>query len=537
MILLSRNDAFRWHEYLECYLKGYFYETDLNHRLIIEDLLNIGDIEGYKNYLNSLNGEFSMLRESEDFIVAAVDFNRSFPLYYKNKNNTLVISDSIKGILNLIKEPKVDDIAVRELRISGTTFGDRTLFEDIKTLGCGEMLFYDKSSGELIVEEYMEFDKEPFSTAPLSELVEEMNEVYTNAVANSLLPLKERTIVVPLTSGWWQRVLISKIKELGFKNVICYTYGGRNNPAVPEARKIAEYYGYPWYFIEYDAFEWFKWFTGKDYKKYRDYASQYVTVPNLGEYLAVKAMTERKIVPENAVFINVCFTGVLRGDLLPKIFLDESNLDEDNLNYEIMREIGSNIKWNRKDYQLMNEYIKDIFVRHRDKEEFKKKSIVWKFKYAYWKERVGKHLSNSRRIYEMYGYVWRNIQLEKNIIKFWSKVPNDMRYLTALQHEYDMIYNSELIEAVGIKPESMRRTLVPNIKDKFRARFPKYYRRIDFLNKSKALTNAYDEHPLLWYNIISRREFERFKESVSSITGVQSIKYLRDFFKENDHNF
>lgn len=37
MILLSRNDAFRWHEYLECYLKGYFYETDLNHRLIIED--------------------------------------------------------------------------------------------------------------------------------------------------------------------------------------------------------------------------------------------------------------------------------------------------------------------------------------------------------------------------------------------------------------------------------------------------------------------------------------------------------------------
>lgn len=136
----------------------------------------------------------------------------------------------------------------------------------------------------------------------------------------------------------------------------------------------------------------------------------------------------------------------------------------------------------------------------------------------------------------MFGYVWRNIQLEDHIIKFWSKVPNDMRYLTALQHEYDIIYNSELLEAVGIKPESKRRTLVPNLEDRFRGRFPKYYRKLDFTRRSRALENAYDEHPLLWYNIISRREFQRFKESVSNIIGVQSIKYLRDFLKENDHH-
>ncbi|MDO5718728.1 MAG: hypothetical protein Q4P34_07075 [Tissierellia bacterium] len=531
MILLSKNDAFRWHEKLDCYLKGYFYQTDLNHEKIIDELLKIEDQDGFAKYLKSLNGEFSMLRETDDFIIAAVDFTRSFPIFYTTGDSPIV-SDTPEGILRIVKEPQVDELAVREIRISGTTFGNRTLFKDIKTLGCGEMLFFDKQKGELRIREYMDFDREPFSQDSVSELLDEMNQIYSNAVKKSLLPLKDRTVVVPLTSEWWPRILVDKIKELGLKNVICYSYGGRNNPDCQKAREIAEYYGYPWYYVEYEAFEWFKWFTGKDYQRYKKYSSQYVSVPNISEYLAVKSLTEKRIVPEDSVFINVCFTGVLRGDLLPKIFLDDKNIKDDVLAYEIMREIGSNIKWNRKDSMLLDDYLEDIFSRHLNTAEFDAKSPLWKFKYSYWKERVGKHLSNSRRVYEIYGYVWRNIQLDKEIVDFWSKVPNDIRYMSMLQKEYDAKFNPELTERLGLNRDLKKNSVKLNAGDKFRLRFPKLYRKLVFSRKSKSLVNAYDHDPMLWYNIISRREFTRFRESIANIIGVESIKYLRDFCKE-----
>lgn len=52
----------------------------------------------------------------------------------------------------------------------------------------------------------------------------------------------------------------------------------------------------------------------------------------------------------------------LWGDLLSKYFLDE-DIPENNLKYEILREIGSNISWTAKDIQLKDKYIDDIFQK------------------------------------------------------------------------------------------------------------------------------------------------------------------------------
>lgn len=533
MILLSRNDAFSWHELLESYLKGYFYDEKIGHEAILKELSGFSQESEYISYFKNLNGEFSFLRETENYIVAAVDFARAFPLFYSFNGNDLIVSDSADRILAITKEKTLDELALRELRIAGTTFGSRTLYNEIKTLGAGELIFFDKTSKTFRVTEYMDFDEEACSNKSLEDLTKELREVYSSAIEKALRPLGNRTIVVPLTSGWWQRLLIDKIKAMGLKNVICYSYGAKDTKEIGLAREIAEYYGYPWHFVEYKANDWFKWFNGSDYKKYKEYAASYVSVPIIREYLALKNMKEKKIVPDDAVFINVCFTGVLRGELIPSIFLNDVKGSKDLVKYEIMRELASNLKWKRKDNRLVDDYISDIFQNYKGIDSVKERSDLWKFKYAYWKERVAKHQSGARRIYEYFGFEWRNIQLDKEIVDFWNRVPAKVRYENSLQVLYDKTYDKKLLEAIGMEEEKMRK-INSDFLDIIRLKLPKQYRKIDFNRRTKKLKNAYDKDELLWFNIVSRREFDRYKENITDILAVQSLHYLREFLNRNN---
>ncbi len=534
MILLSKYDAFRWHEKLSTYLKGYFYNENISHEDIIEKMLGYENLSRYTNLFSELNGEFAACRETEDYIFACSDYTRSFPLFYSVTKDEFIISDSPDAIRRILPTNSIDEQAMWELRISGTTFGDKTLYKEIKTLGSGEALFYDKNTKELEIVEYIDFDPYNASDSSPEELLKEMKATYDEAIEESLGHLQDQTIVVPIKNGWWERILMDGIKRLGLKKVILYSYGAKDHPNVEHGRKIAEYYGYPWHMIEYTPIEWFTWAIGKDYKKYVNYSTRYNSVPNIEEYLAIKALKTKNIIPDDAILLNVCFTGFLRGDMLPRVFLHEEKITDKILHKEVLREIASNVKWQRGDYIRQNQYINDIFRLPLANGDYEKKSVVWKFKYAYWKERVGKHSSNSRRMYEMFGYRWRNVQIQKKITDFWSKVPHKMRYQGILQNMYDKTYNQDLLDYLGCDPYPVRHKTELDLMDKFSLKFPDLYRKYEFRKKSNKIRTAYDDDPLLWYNIISRRDFNRMRPEVSYILGVQSIKYIWSFLKEND---
>lgn len=79
-------------------------------------------MDDFVSFFKELNGEFAVSIETNDFILGATDYTRSFPLFFCKKDRELVISDTPESLLNIIKDPKVSEIAVRELRISGSTF-------------------------------------------------------------------------------------------------------------------------------------------------------------------------------------------------------------------------------------------------------------------------------------------------------------------------------------------------------------------------------------------------------------------------------
>lgn len=532
MILLSKYDAFRWQEKLSTYVKGYFHDRDLTHEDLLEKMLKFKSLDEFTGLFQGVNGEFSATRETEDFIFACSDYTRSFPIFYAQVPGDFIVSDSPDAIRRVLPKTSIDETAMWELRIGGTTFGERTLYNEIKSLGSGEALFFDKKTNELKVVEYLDFDSCEESDQTEDELLEELKEVYERAIENALGHLQDETLVVPLANGWWERVLMKKIKELGLRKVILYSHGSLTNPGIDQARKIAEYYGYPWYMVEYKPIEWFKWYIGTDYREFLSYSTRYNSVPNIGQYLAIKALTEKKVIPKDAIFINVSFVGFMMGDVLPRIFLYPDKITDEVLHTEVFRLIGSNVRWKRRDYQNKDKYIEDIFKFHPAGQS--DKSWLWKLNYAYWKERVGKYTTNTRRIYEMYGYRWINIQMERSITDFWSKVPAAMRYQGILQHRYDALYNKEILAYLDCKPYPLRYDMTLDFKDRLRLSFPDKCRKLEFKRQSNALRDQYDSHPLLWYNIVSRRDFDRMRPEIANMLGLLSIKYIWDFLKENN---
>lgn len=534
MIILSRNKGFKWIQQEDTAVKGYFYRdhNKIEAQTIINEIKELEDPMQFADYASMLSGEFSFLIETERAIVAATDLTRSFPLYYVLQNETLAISDSISPILKLVKEPTVDDIALRELRCSGHCFGHRTLFKEIKTMGSHEILYFDKGTNSIIIREYGPLAAPIVSERTSEDALSQFETYYQDMIRQMIRDVEGKTLVVPIGISWWSRYLLDRLKKEGYGNVICYSYGSSSNEDLNIGKRLADYYGFEWYRIELTPMGWYQWFNSPAYREYRDFASNYDTVPNLQEFLAIADLVQKEILPSDAVFINDYCSNVMKGELIPKILIKEDHVRDEVVYAEIFRELASDIKWQKKDLFYRNDYILDIFTNHLNNNEFKIPSQLWAFQYAYWKESLSKYITNSRRTYEYFGFEWRNPQLNREMIQFWLELPKNTKHSRALLKAYEEKHLSQVNEAIGLREAQVKfyRNIHPF--ENIRAVFPNLYRRLAINKRSSKLEKAYDKDPMNWFNIISRREFHRFKGSITSITGVIAIKYIRDFCKD-----
>lgn len=527
MIILSRNNSFSWHTLGDCYFKGYSFSGVENDQLL-EDFCQIDEEKDFIEFLRTVDGEFSFLKETEDYIFAGVDYGRSFPLFFTEHEDGLAISDQPQSLYYLLRSKEVDALAMRELRISGHTFGNRTMLKGIYTLGAGEMLFYDKSEKELRIREYMDFSY-PWEEKSPEEMAEDLNRLYLNAIESSLADIKT-SVLLEINGDWFSRLILGKLLELGYKDVIMYTYGGPDNKNAIYARRMAEYAGYPWHYIEYDGMEWYKWFNGRDYDQYADYSSCKVNVPRIREFLAVKRMKERGIAQEGDVFLNYHDIGHLTGQNLPKIFLDQNMIREESAKSEVLMEVASANAWDRKDTKLIDDYIEDIYSLNPDIE-----SPSDFYNYGIWKEHLAKEEASKNRIFEYFNFEWRNVHMNLELIRYWWNMPSIYKYGGVVKNTFDQDHNDDFISGLGFSPYPTKRVSHLGFRDIMRIRFPGMSRRLDFIRRSRLLKDAYDEDPILWYNIISRRDFELLKSKITGITGVQAIMLLREEIKS--HHF
>jgi len=108
--------------------------TKCDTELLLKMYIKIGS-----KVLDKVNGMFAFViyDSLEDKIFAARDRLGIKPLYYHKSKNGFVISSEASPILSIIKDNKIDDIALRQYKKMRSFFNGRTIFSAIKMLEAG----------------------------------------------------------------------------------------------------------------------------------------------------------------------------------------------------------------------------------------------------------------------------------------------------------------------------------------------------------------------------------------------------------------
>jgi asparagine synthase (glutamine-hydrolysing) len=270
--------------------------------------------------LNSIAGNFAVVIERENYVLAAVDRVRSFPLFYKIQGNKVLFTDDISSSE---KEFIVDEQSIRSFTRIFCTEGDNTLLENWKQIQAGEYVFINKISGEISVNKYFTFrSKTPAKKINLAEL----KDIFLKVFKSILDEIGDKTIIIPLSGGYDSRCIIAILKGLDAKNIFAYTYGTAGSFEKEIAQQVAQKLHINWHFIEYtpkllDSFFEEKW------KSFSSKNHGFTSLPNEQDFFALLHLQNNNLLPHNAVILSGYLGDYLAGC---KIKFDGIGTNEDD---------------------------------------------------------------------------------------------------------------------------------------------------------------------------------------------------------------
>ncbi|MED1610728.1 asparagine synthase-related protein [Bacillus paranthracis] len=505
------------------YTRGYCYYKNI----LIEnamDLWSISDWESPNEWvsnLNELNGCYSVIKKIGKRLYAAVDRIRSYPLFYAVKENDFFVSDDINWIISHFKGIEYDELAQKEFLLTGYVTGRETLYKDIKQLQAGELLVIDDSNDDIEFEVYKYFI--PFSEEEQlkKEEVHYELEIMLEKVFRRLVDsIKGKKIVLPLSGGYDSRLLALMLKKFGVDNILCYTYGKRDNWEAKISYEVAKQLGFEWVFVEYNSQKWKETFGSKVRAEYYQYADGECAIPCIQDFPAVWELKEKGLLSDDCVFIPGHTGDFLAGSHIPKDLLKNNEYNLGQLTNSIIKH-----HYILEDYHLYTKKSKGE-IQNKIKNElgnmevFKKERAINTFERWDWKERQAKFIVNSVRVYEFFGFDWRLPFWDYEFIHYWSKVPLEFRIDRWFYNEYIKKLGSDLkipepnpTPAVPMLKEVGKKILNIPILGVYEEKIKRKYRVAKY-------QEIYSNHFLDWYSIIP---MEVFKENYSGIENINSF--------------
>ncbi|MCU4384210.1 asparagine synthase-related protein [Acinetobacter radioresistens] len=508
-----------WHvlkkDSCEFYYKGrFFYRGEIvSAELIFSEINKLG-CGVFKN----ISGFFSFIfyDKNEKFIIAAVDLIRSIPLFFSKINEELnLYSDTLKNSNRKQRDSISEDI----FRLCGYTIGKDTLYENIKQLRAGSYIKVSNSEWQEVT--YFKFtagnQEEKFRK---ENFFSELDKSLTTSFENMLKLYSGRQLIVPLSGGYDSRLIISMLKNLNYENVVCFTYGKKNNLESKYSENIAKSLGYQWIFIEYTDEKWKKAWKSKIAKDYVDYSSNDSSLPHIQDWLAVKEMKERKLIKDNAVFVpgHCCVTSYINEDILSfegdyeKKFIDNTiSLHFNNAPLGETRNIDDRSK--------LTQLIKDRAV----KDYYLKNNLVGNIIEYNWRERQSKYIANSLRVYDFFGYNWWIPLWDKSFVENWVFIPNDLRVDRLIFKEYVSLKYNKIEGAFTIYDNAVKKSKVKQVLTRF---FGENIINNMLLLRRYFQINPYKNHYLYFGSILNNDEIVKMNRRGYSIIGMFSKKYL-----------
>lgn len=381
---------------------------------------------GLFNFVRCLNGNFAAILITPDEVCLVSDRLRSVPLVYTldKRNDSVFISDNIKVLRENGVQLIPDDGVVEQFIRSECVFGHYTVFEEVFALQAAEVVNIGLRDGNISRRRYFQWlpnmsptDKDSGGGGKRLDCI--LAEVTSRMLDSCKIA---RKWVVPLSGGHDSRIILNCLYKAGVKNVVCFSYGMKENLESRISRQVAESLGYEWHFVDYEEMDMKKMFDV--WKNEMAFVFNGITMPATMDFCAIKYLVDNGIVGKGDVVVPGHSFDFLCGSHLKagmRFLKDRRGV----LKY-IMRHfnkfyyvpVGCRVK--RKAWESIPLDVPDCC----------------KPELFNWQERQSKYIVNAVRTYEYLGLDWRIPLWDNELMEYWQN--------KSLQHRLGRNYYFEI---------------------------------------------------------------------------------------------
>nr|WP_321354435.1 asparagine synthase-related protein [uncultured Draconibacterium sp.] len=367
------------------------------------------DFDQFKDFVSRLNGQFSIVVQNEKETWATCCHTWSFPLFYKIDNGSFSISDQPEKLQQTNADKEIDAFASSYFLQFGVTPFQQTLNKNIAQIQPGEIIRFKNNSEKVAFDFSFQLHQKQSEKQTPENIATHFRTVFEKYYEQ----LKDKQILLPLTRGYDSRLLACLLAEFGHKNVLCATWGRKNNSEKQTAQKAADKLGFQYRFIEYneDLINNFK--STPTFIDYANYSGHYSSMPYLQDYFAIKFLRAKKLINENTVALPGHPGDFLRGAHLNNSILD---LKTSELGSALIKTLGTSLPAKPAFKAALQEYLEENRYKH--------KSISPAEAYEIWdlQERQCKFISNSNQVYSFFGVDVLMPLFDKQSLQFFAGI-------------------------------------------------------------------------------------------------------------------
>ncbi len=466
-VICSNNRGYKWSNINGVFFKGFIFDESgnvLKEEDAINYFSNTYSFDEFSNKLASLEGCFSVIINNEDETWAAVDIERTMPIYYSVDLD--VIADDAEEIRKYKRIPKGDISTMGCLEMYGTIYVsyENTTYDQIKQIDYRNAICIKNNRVDTAI--YYS-DRTPIKRWDRETALKEMRTKYENAVKRALRVVGDRTVILSLSGGYDSRCLACTLKNLGFNNVVCLAYGDRNSFEIKVSKRVADALGYPWHCIEYSAEDQLAILKDKDFI---DYTTEHDYTIYLQNYVAIKKAKEQEIIPspEESVFMVGLINDVTVGHYTPTEEEARSfGLNDDGLAEFIVRDGFARFELREDVDKYFHNLVMDSIIKY-DTHVHDYQTFVTSWDDLNLGRGHSRNYPKMNKIHEFFGYEWIMPLMDRELMGFWRSIPVEMRQKHNLFAEF---VTERLASEYGVGQKKIE---IPNAKTPFGNRLKRW---------------------------------------------------------------
>lgn len=460
-LLLSDNIYHKWESKCGVHSRGWAeYKGNLYNNLT-PLFNNKMDEEQFTNVVRELNGNFSIVVETDQYVYAAVDNIASLQIYYSVNNEDLVVSDSMKSIKEKYKM-ELDPKKKREYYASGFTIGNSTVIKGVHQLQAGQILSICKMSKQKKAVDYYLHVHHPEANQNTDYLCDKLEKTMINVINRMIKSIDNRTIVLFLSGGYDSKLILSTLDKLNYRNVVCVSLGGFDTKDVSVAKVIADNLHYKWIRVDVSQKTWRKFRNSSYCDTYFNTLSAYSAYPYL-QGITVKGLIEDGTIPKDCVVLTGNSGDAIEGEDVTHRFLPDCKYSLDDVKDSI-RYKHYTLNGYKESIKLINSINISKYVNYvtNKTENFSDEECEEIFELFNWRERQSKYVVSDIHNYEdLLNVDWRLPLWDKEFQDYWLSVCYEQRYGRKLYYQF--VKAEKLPSANTV---TFRRKVFNSIKDK-----------------------------------------------------------------------